>query len=201
MFLLENTGRSAQTRALCLRASSCSSPTMPPTITPYGLRLLSRCLWAVSFKRGGVSFYARFVERHGMPWVVGKAPSQVSEEDKRKIARGLSRMVQDAVAVVPFGAEVKLESAGQTQGAIRHRAKRIGSGGDDRQKDVANGNGQIGQFVGQRLQGVLRGLAARIELRLHGTGVLAFVRHQLKRLRKIIHVVKIPRQSRGLETR
>ena len=27
-------------------------------------------------------------------------------------------MVQDAVAVVPFGAEVKLESAGQTQGAI-----------------------------------------------------------------------------------
>ena len=85
---------------------------------PYGLRLLSRCLWPVSFKRGGVSFYARFVERHGMPWVVGKAPSQASEEDKRKIARGLSRMVQDAVAVVPFGAEVKLESAGQTQGAI-----------------------------------------------------------------------------------
>jgi phage gp29-like protein len=85
---------------------------------PYGLRLLSRCLWPVSFKRGGVSFYARFVERHGMPWVVGKAPSRASEEDKRKIARGLSRMVQDAVAVVPFGAEVKLESAGQTQGAI-----------------------------------------------------------------------------------
>ena len=85
---------------------------------PYGLRLLSRCLWPVSFKRGGVSFYARFVERHGLPWVVGKAPSQASEEDKRKIARGLSRMVQDAVAVVPFGAEVTLESAGQTQGAI-----------------------------------------------------------------------------------
>ena len=39
---------------------------------PYGLRLLSRCLWPVSFKRGGLTFYARFVERHGMPWVVGK---------------------------------------------------------------------------------------------------------------------------------
>ena len=34
---------------------------------PYGLRLLSRCLWPVAFKRGGVQFYARFVERHGMP--------------------------------------------------------------------------------------------------------------------------------------
>ena len=34
------------------------------------------------------------------------------------MARGLSRMVQDAVSVVPHGANVKLESAGQTQGAL-----------------------------------------------------------------------------------
>jgi len=85
---------------------------------PYGLRLLSRCLWPVSFKRGGLTFYARFVERHGMPWVVGEAPAQAKEPEKRDMARGLSRMVQDAVAVIPHGANVKLESAGQTQGAI-----------------------------------------------------------------------------------
>jgi hypothetical protein len=36
---------------------------------PYGLRLLSRCLWPVAFKRGGLQFYAKVVERHGMPWV------------------------------------------------------------------------------------------------------------------------------------
>ena len=34
------------------------------------------------------------------------------------MARGLSRMVQDAVAVIPYGANVKLEGAGQTQGAL-----------------------------------------------------------------------------------
>ena len=88
---------------------------------PYGLRLLSRCLWPVSFKRGGLGFYARFVERHGMPWVVGMAPSQASEDDKRRIARDLSRMVQDAVAVVPYGSEIKLESAGQTQSEIHEK--------------------------------------------------------------------------------
>ncbi len=81
---------------------------------PYGLRLLSRCLWPVSFKRGGLTFYARFVERHGMPWVVGEAPVGAEEPEKRDMARGLSRMVQDAVAVIPHGANVKLESAGQT---------------------------------------------------------------------------------------
>lgn len=85
---------------------------------PYGLRLLSRCLWPVSFKRGGLSFYARFVERHGMPWVVGEAPAKATALEKRDMARGLSRMVQDAVSVVPHGATVKLESAGQTQGAL-----------------------------------------------------------------------------------
>lgn len=85
---------------------------------PYGLRLLSRCLWPVSFKRGGLSFYARFVERHGMPWVVGEAPAKATALEKQDMARGLSRMVQDAVSVVPHGASVKLESAGQTQGAL-----------------------------------------------------------------------------------
>ena len=85
---------------------------------PYGLRLLSRCLWPVSFKRGGLSFYARFVERHGMPWVVGEAPAKATAQEKQDMARGLSRMVQDAVAVIPYGANVKLEGAGQTQGAL-----------------------------------------------------------------------------------
>lgn len=56
---------------------------------PYGLRLLSRCLWPVSFKRGGLTFYARFVERHGMPWVVGEAPVGAEEPEKRDMARGL----------------------------------------------------------------------------------------------------------------
>lgn len=85
---------------------------------PYGLRLLSRCLWPVAFKRGGLQFYARFVERHGMPWVVGEAPAQAERAEKREMARDLARMVQDAVAVIPHGASVKLESAGQTQGAL-----------------------------------------------------------------------------------
>lgn len=85
---------------------------------PYGLRLLSRCLWPVAFKRGGLQFYARFVERHGMPWVVGEAPPKAERAEKRDMARDLARMVQDAVAVIPHGANVKLETAGQSQHAV-----------------------------------------------------------------------------------
>ena len=85
---------------------------------PYGLRLLSRCLWPVAFKRGGLTFYARFVERHGLPWTVGEAPAQATATEKQDMARALARMVQDAVSVIPQGAKVQLVSAGQTQGAL-----------------------------------------------------------------------------------
>ena len=85
---------------------------------PYGLRLLSRCLWPVAFKRGGLQFYARFVERHGMPWVVGEAPAKADRPEKRTMAVDLARMVQDAVAVIPHGAKVQLLASGQTQGSL-----------------------------------------------------------------------------------
>lgn len=75
---------------------------------PYGTRLLSRCLWAVSFKHGGIKFYAKFIEKYGSPWVIGKASQGATKAEKREIAANLARMVEDAVAVIPKGAEVDL---------------------------------------------------------------------------------------------
>ena len=55
-------------RQVCLRHTPCH--------IRQPIRLcacFSRCLWPVSFKRGGLGFTPRFVERHGMPWrVVGR---------------------------------------------------------------------------------------------------------------------------------
>ena len=90
----------------------------PTYDNPYGLRLLSRCLWPVAFKRGGLQFYAKFVERHGMPWIVGNAPPQAKDGEKREIAADLARMVQDCVAVMPAGSDVKFLSAGTTQAQL-----------------------------------------------------------------------------------
>ncbi len=90
----------------------------PTYDNPYGLRLLSRCLWPVAFKRGGLQFYAKFVERHGMPWIVGNAPPRAEAGEKREIVAGLSRMVQDCVAVMPAGSDVKFLSAGTTQAQL-----------------------------------------------------------------------------------
>lgn len=90
----------------------------PTYDNPYGLRLLSRCLWPVAFKRGGLQFYAKFVERHGLPWVVGSASAKAEASEKRDMAANLARMVQDCVAVIPAGSEVKLLSSGTGQGQL-----------------------------------------------------------------------------------
>ena len=90
----------------------------PTYDNPYGLRLLSRCLWPVAFKRGGLQFYAKFVERHGLPWVVGNAPAKAEQDEKRQMAANLARMVQDCVAVIPAGSDVKLLSSGTGQGQL-----------------------------------------------------------------------------------
>jgi hypothetical protein len=88
---------------------------------PYGLRLLSRCLWPVAFKRGGLQFYAKFVERHGMPWVVGKAPKGAGPQDKKAMAADMARMVRDCVAVIPAGADATLLVPGSTQDMLHER--------------------------------------------------------------------------------
>lgn len=88
---------------------------------PYGLRLLSRCLWPVAFKKGGLSFYAKFVERHGLPWVIGKAPAKATREEKQVMARDLARMVQDCVAALPYGSDVQLLASGGTQDVLHER--------------------------------------------------------------------------------
>lgn len=79
----------------------------PSYKNPYGLRLLSRCLWPVAFKRGGIEFWTRFVEKYGQPWILGHAKSGATQAEINAMANDLHNMVQDAVAVVPQGANVE----------------------------------------------------------------------------------------------
>lgn len=83
----------------------------PTYQNPYGLRLLSRCLWPVAFKQAGTDWCMRFLERYGMPWQVVKAPQNYNQKERQQLASALASMVQDAVAVLPGGAEHTLVSA------------------------------------------------------------------------------------------
>ena len=89
----------------------------PTYDNPYGLRLLSRCLWPVAFKRGGVQFMMNFAEKFGLPWIVGHCSSP--EEAKRRTMLGqLSSMVQDAVAVISGSDAVDIHDVSGKAGSL-----------------------------------------------------------------------------------
>jgi phage gp29-like protein len=81
---------------------------------PYGERVLSRCFWPVAFKKGGLKFWLRFIEKFGSPWIIGKHPAQADKAAIRDLADALERAVQDAVLVIPEGSSADIvEAAGK----------------------------------------------------------------------------------------
>ncbi|MFH2064976.1 MAG: DUF935 family protein [Pseudomonadota bacterium] len=89
----------------------------PDAVNPYGLRLLSRCLWPVAIKKGGIRFWTTLCERFGMPWVIGKVDGDAAE--RKKALTALTAMVQDAVAVVSGKTEVEMHGL-EGQGGELH---------------------------------------------------------------------------------
>lgn len=88
----------------------------PTYENPYGLRLLSRCFWPVCFKKGGLTFYTRFLEKYGNPWPVVNAPSGASREEMNKMAADVARMVRDATIVLPSGSKLEMVSPPNSTG-------------------------------------------------------------------------------------
>ena len=78
----------------------------PSYENPYGKRILARCFWPVTFKRGGYKFWAMFLEKYGMPLLVGTYPTGTDDDKIAEMLGMLEDMIQDAVAVIPEGAQV-----------------------------------------------------------------------------------------------
>ncbi len=83
----------------------------PTYQNPYGERLLSRCFWPVTFKRGGLKFWITFTEKYGNPFLIGKLPRGSSQQDIDKLLESLGNMIQDAVAVIPDDSSIDIKEA------------------------------------------------------------------------------------------
>ncbi len=84
---------------------------------PYGERVLARCFWPVTFKKGGLKFWVTRAEKFGMPHLVGKHPRGIGAEEIDALLDMLELMIQDAVAAVPDDSTVELLETKQTSGA------------------------------------------------------------------------------------
>ncbi len=88
----------------------------PIADNPYGTRVLSRCYWPVVIKRGNLQFWLTFLEKYGVPHIVGRLPRGTDHAEYDRLLEILVRMVQDAVAVIPDDAAVELLTVSQSGG-------------------------------------------------------------------------------------
>lgn len=84
---------------------------------PYGIAVMSACLWPVTFRKNGLMFWTQFLEKYGSPFLLAHAEEGASEERINEIAEMLDNMLQDAIAVVPKNYEVKLLEAAEGKGS------------------------------------------------------------------------------------
>lgn len=89
----------------------------PTYENPYGERTLSRVFWSVTFKKGGLKFWAVFTEKYGMPHLIGKHPRGASRDETDSLANMLEDMIQDAIAVIPDDSSVEIQEANKTSSA------------------------------------------------------------------------------------
>lgn len=80
-------------------------------LNPYGLALLSLCFWNVAFKKGGLQFWMKFIEKYAIPYFIGKYEPGASDDKKEEILNLLVSMVQDAVGVIPNDSSVEIKEA------------------------------------------------------------------------------------------
>lgn len=75
---------------------------------PYGVSIFSACFWPYVFKHGGMKFYAKFCEKYGIPWAIGKYPIGTPQPTIDELTEKLALMVEDGIAAIPEGGGVEL---------------------------------------------------------------------------------------------
>jgi len=88
----------------------------PTYDNPYGQPVLSGCFWPVTFRKTGLKYWTIFLEKYGMPFLLGKAPEGAKEAEIQAVADLLQNMVQDAIAVVPSEYEISIEESSGGKG-------------------------------------------------------------------------------------
>lgn len=81
---------------------------------PYGFPDLSMCFWPGTLKRGGLKFWAKFVEKYGGAWALGKLPRSASPTEYEALTDSLYAMIEDAVAAIPDDGSVEIMTSSGT---------------------------------------------------------------------------------------
>jgi phage gp29-like protein len=122
---------------------------------PYGLGLGNRLYWPVFFKRKGLSFWATFLEKHGIPTVWAKSNSS-DDTERAKLFNAAKALMSDSVVVTDTEDVIELleaargaantSSYSQLQDAM-NKAISIATLGSELSTDIQDGGSRAATVV------------------------------------------------------
>lgn len=68
---------------------------------PYGTPLLSKIYWPLKFKNAGLKYWVRYMEKFGLPSILGQYRRGAKADEIEKLLDTLSNMNEDSVIVAP----------------------------------------------------------------------------------------------------
>ncbi len=86
----------------------------PSFLNPYGDALLSRTFWPVTLKRAAQRFWALFIEKYGIPFLLIHHPPNLQDQEVEEIVQKAASTVQDAIVAVPEGSRIEIIESQKT---------------------------------------------------------------------------------------
>lgn len=75
---------------------------------PYGEKILPKCFWPVTFKKGAWKWWVSATEKFGSPFIVGKVPRGTDGAEIDQLNEELQALVQDVTAVLPNDTAIEI---------------------------------------------------------------------------------------------
>lgn len=79
------------------------------SINPYGTGLLSKCYWYVVFKNSALRFWVNYMEKYGMPLVIGQINRGTDASEMNQLAELLAAMTDNTSIVTPNDINIEIK--------------------------------------------------------------------------------------------
>lgn len=87
----------------------------PKYENPTGDALLSKCFWPVTIKNMALRFWINFLEKYGMPLIIGQYTYPPSPEELGNLSQRLNDLVNSQTIATPSDVNIEIKDIGQSK--------------------------------------------------------------------------------------
>lgn len=87
----------------------------PTFNNPYGEALLSKCYWPATIKNLGFRFWMNFLEKYGLPIIIGQYTYSPTPEELQSLSDRLNELVESQTIATPNDINIDIRDIGQSK--------------------------------------------------------------------------------------